>query len=92
MSKHHKNCKWENYTSVEFLPCPFCRIEVLEEEGEKDRAHGRDFIRLWNEGKKRISELESAIVKTLNENGHLADGENCTLIDLKRAMPTWELE
>lgn len=40
----------------------------------------------------RIAELESAIVKTLNENGHLADGEDCTLIDLKRAMPTWELE
>ena len=40
----------------------------------------------------RVSELEAAIVKTLNENGHLADGENCTLIGLKRAMPAWELE
>jgi hypothetical protein len=40
----------------------------------------------------RIEALEYAITKTLNENGHLADGENCTLIDLKRAMPTWELE
>lgn len=40
----------------------------------------------------RIEALESAITKTLDENGHLADGENCTLIDLKRAMPTWELE
>lgn len=40
----------------------------------------------------RVVTLESAIIKTLNENGHLADGEVCTLIDLKRAMPTWELE
>lgn len=67
-------------------------INRLEEQGDKDRAHGRDFIRLWKEGKERIAVLEAAIVKTLNENGHLADGENCTLIDLKRAVPTWELE
>ena len=41
---------------------------------------------------KRIIELEAAITKTLNENGHLADGECCTLIELKRVMPNWELE
>ena len=41
---------------------------------------------------KRILELESAITKTLNENGHLADGDVCTLIDLKRVIPDWELE
>lgn len=40
----------------------------------------------------KVEALEFAIIKTLNENGHLADGENCTLIDLKLAMPTWELE
>lgn len=44
------------------------------------------------EAKARIAELEAAIVACLNENGHLADGEVCTLIDLKRAIPTWELE
>lgn len=32
--------------------------------------------------------LESAIRRTLDENGHLADGDNCTLIHLVRAMPT----
>ena len=42
--------------------------------------------------KEAIAELEAAILKTLNENGHLADGDVCTLIDLKRAMSTWELE
>lgn len=40
----------------------------------------------------RVTELETAITKTLNENGHLADGDVCTLIDLKSAIPTWELE
>jgi hypothetical protein len=34
----------------------------------------------------RIVLLESAIRQTLEENGHLADGENCTLINLKRAL------
>ncbi len=34
----------------------------------------------------KIDELQSAIEKTLSENGHLADGEVCTLIDLKRVM------
>jgi len=29
--------------------------------------------------------LLGAITKTLEENAHLADGENCTLIDIKRA-------
>ena len=34
----------------------------------------------------RIEELETAIRETLDENGHLADGENCTLIKLKKVM------
>lgn len=32
--------------------------------------------------------LRLAIEKTINENMHLADGDNCTLIDLKRAIET----
>lgn len=35
---------------------------------------------------KYISTLETAIRETLEENGHLADGENCTLIKLKKAI------
>lgn len=35
---------------------------------------------------KEIDMLRAAIRKTLDENGHLADGDNCTLIDLKRAI------
>lgn len=38
-----------------------------------------------------VERLRAAITKTLNENGHLADGVCCTLIDLKRALPDWEL-
>ena len=42
------------------------------------------------EANARVNQLESAITKTLNENAHLADGDDCTLIDLKLAMPEWE--
>ena len=44
----------------------------------------------WRECSKikdaEIAKLRAAIRKTLDENGHLADGENCTLIELKRAI------
>lgn len=39
--------------------------------------------------KTRIKHLESAIVKTLNDNRHLADGNDCTLIDIKNIV-NWE--
>lgn len=35
---------------------------------------------------KQRDDLLAAIETTLSENGHLADGENCTLITLKRAV------
>ena len=35
-----------------------------------------------------IAKLRHAIQKALDENSHLADGENCTLIILKRALET----
>lgn len=34
-----------------------------------------------------ISRLRNAIAETLEENGYLADGDNCTLIKLKSVMP-----
>ena len=33
-----------------------------------------------------IDRLRTAIQTTLDENGHLADGEDCALIELKRAI------
>ena len=35
---------------------------------------------------KEIEQLKQAIRTTLDNNRHLADGEDCTLIELKRAM------
>jgi hypothetical protein len=35
---------------------------------------------------RELAELRDAVAQTLRENMHLADGENCTLIRLKRAL------
>jgi len=35
---------------------------------------------------RNVRVLEAAIIKTLNENAHLADGDVCTLIDLKKSL------
>lgn len=48
-----------------------------------DKAQETDVLR------DRAKQLENAIRKTLDENRHLADGDNCTLIDLKKALPEW---
>ena len=43
------------------------------------------------EGAAEIERLRESISQTLNDNLHLADGDNCTLITLKRALPDWEI-
>lgn len=48
-----------------------------------------DAVKTWKEleeAKARIAHLESAIRKTIDDNRHLADGDNCTLINLKKAL------
>lgn len=42
--------------------------------------------KLLIEATDEIGRLHAAIVQTLDENKHLADGENCTLIKLKRTV------
>jgi hypothetical protein len=40
----------------------------------------------WREQRAEIIKLKAAIRQTLDENGHLADGDDCTLIHLKTAI------
>lgn len=40
----------------------------------------------WSLTLRELRRLESEVAQTLNENAHLADGDNCTLIRLKRAI------
>ena len=73
------------------------RIQQLEDaarvmvEHIKNMAeiHSRRAIEDIAKERKRATELEDAIRKTLDENRHLADGEDCTLRELKKALPTW---
>jgi hypothetical protein len=44
------------------------------------------------EQRAEIARMRAAIEKTLDENGHLADGDNCTLIHLKTAIGYEEAE
>lgn len=46
----------------------------------------RTLERELREAQRAIDRLRAAIEQTLDENGHLADGDNCTLIVLKRAL------
>ncbi len=46
-------------------------------------------VRELNRLNDHIQRIENAIRKTLDKNRHLADGDDCTLIDLKKALPEW---
>ncbi len=57
-------------------------------EGKPCVGLAKTYGRLWS-ANFRIKQLENAIRKTLDENRHLADGEDCTLQELKKALPEW---
>ena len=76
----HRSGKHSNdYRKIEFVR--------LAQEANNDLAGDSPLIEdeaivwAWEE----IQKLTNAIEKTIRDNSHLADGENCTLIDLKRA-------
>jgi hypothetical protein len=54
-------------------------LEAVKRQSEKQKRQ-RDN---W---KRRAVAYEQAIRETLADNGHLADGEDCTLIKLKRVL------
>lgn len=56
-------------------------LDTAALQGE-DAAH---FTEAHGLVRAQYQELLSSCIKTLDDNGHLADGDDCTLIDLKRA-------
>ena len=44
-----------------------------------------EWVKLARELEGELAALRDAVAQTLRENAHLADGDNCTLIRLKRA-------
>ena len=37
-----------------------------------------------------LNRIKRAVIATLDENRHLADGMDCTLIKLRAVVPTWK--
>ena len=59
--------------------------EMVKKTGSHQSVLDRMLQELTEVTKQR-DELLAACEKTISENGHLADGDVCTLIDFKRAI------
>ena len=68
-------------------PSAVARGTVLD--AETLAAHNEE---AWRWACTRETVLRNEIKRTLTENAHLADGENCTLARLKKLVPEWESE
>lgn len=64
-------------------------IHTPDDRGLQD-THPQVIVREFNRLNDHIKRIENAIRKTLEKNRHLADGDNRTLIDLKKALPEWK--
>ena len=60
--------------------------ELLGKHGKVSVYRMETLERAYNEMTRRTLAYERAIRLTLQANAHLADGDNCTLIELKRAL------
>ena len=81
-------------SSSVYIPVIFAR--QLERERNKaliDRANGEIATMTINHYERILKERNNAreaIIATLEENRHLADGDDCTLRKLKSVVPDWK--
>ena len=61
-------------------------IEHIRQVGVGLGNAPEEWVDLARELEDELAALRDAVAQTLRENAHLADGENCTLIRLKRAL------
>ena len=65
-------------------------FQTLAEDAANELENAQKRAEYWKAGlaeaNSEIDRLRAAIQQTLDENGHLADGDVCTLIVLKRAI------
>ena len=65
------------------------RDEAREDLEEEKRFHHRTHAELI-QTQCRLMDMTQAIILTLEENRHLADGDDCTLAKLKSAVSDWK--
>jgi hypothetical protein len=61
-------------------------------ERERNEARRREDIHYdsFIFAQREVFEMKEAIIATLEENRHLADGDDCTLAKLKSVVPEWK--
>ena len=57
-----------DYGELEIIDILLAEVERLNEENERDRCHGRDFIRLWKEGKDKLTIATEALESLISAN------------------------
>ena len=86
-SSHELQCRC--FDAAEEISRMRCERETMQEAISAQAKRIDSLMVELNIARERsrgITRLEDAIKTTLDENGHLADGDNCTLIILKRAL------
>ena len=65
------------------------RDEARENLDEETKLHHRTHSELV-QTQCQLMDVRKAIITTLEENRHLADGDDCTLAKLKSVVPEWK--
>ena len=64
--------------------------EYLRELHNKNAIYSKELLKLCGTLRKERDKAINAIRETLEENRHLADGDDCTLRKLKAIVPDWK--
>ena len=81
MNMEHMNAALESIAEL---------ARTLKEERDIARLERDEAIADYQRVYKERDEAREAILYTLEENRHLADGDDCTLAKLKSVVPDWK--
>ena len=81
MNMEHMNAALESIAEL---------ARTLKEERDIARLERDEAIADYQRVYKERDEAREAILYTLEENRHLADGDDCTLAKLKSVVPYWK--
>lgn len=77
------------------VPVEDCRLIEIERNNARDTVEnltniGIDLMDKNRALNRKLKKIKKAIIATLEENRHLADGDDCTLAKLKSVVPDWK--